>query len=905
MLLPPEFISASSDFWMLTAKRFLLSTRKHKWVAIGSRDYSAIQIIVPTFAHAHLLLQALANELQTNFIPPRIHTLFALLEMQVPDLQMPRASSASERLMGLYAELRQHAWLKKLFSARRNTDVLPLAQTLLTLSDELSLAMLPVAGESRAAMEQGWRSALAELPPPAQALLSEETQLVWSVWQSQLDERDPTAQRYQRLQQLAKNTTGVLVWISPTAPDTMENAFLRTWSEHDMVLPVQLDWRAMAIPQPYYHAWPALQEVSEAGVQQVLNEYVDISHIRLYNADSLEDEAVQGAQTIIDWLQNGLQNVAIIAQDRVVARRIRALLERAQIYVADETGWKLSTTRAAAAFAAWFEVITTRADTIALLDLIKSPYLQVKSVDTELNKADLVMQIELIVRRSNVLGGWSSVLSALNRHADAAHAANWLAGIARQASNFVERRSLSAWSATSLQSFYELSMYNALQEDTAGSQLIQMLQALQEDCSGMDITFSFAEWRAFVNLQMESTPFISTHIDKRVMMLPLNGARLRCFDAVLLVGADAAHLPSQPPEILFFANAVRRECGLATRESRQCQQLRDFAELLLSNPVVVLSWQGSMNGEHLPVSPWIAQLNLTLERTGEAALVTHATDVTSLKLQVMSVTQPAPSAPDLLPEALSASAYGSLVVCPYQFFAGRMLRLNALDELSDMPEKRDYGDWLHAILKLFHDQLSLHPDAEKEPLLHQISDGFFMEVLRQSPSALAYSVRWKKVIPAYIQWVEQRQLDGWQFEIGELWCEKDLTWDGGQIRLRGRIDRIDKNADDERAVLDYKTKNILDLRRRLLDGEDHQLPFYGLLSEHPVQAASYVALELSQQKTGHIDAADFDLWTTALAESIRNSMQSIQQGAALPAHGVETACQYCDMRGLCRKGAWS
>ena len=47
----------------------------------------------------------------------------------------------------------------------------------------------------------------------------------------------------------------------------------------------------------------------------------------------------------------GKQEIAVIAQDRVVSRRLRALLERAGVLVADETGWKLSTTRAAAALA--------------------------------------------------------------------------------------------------------------------------------------------------------------------------------------------------------------------------------------------------------------------------------------------------------------------------------------------------------------------------------------------------------------------------------------------------------------------------------------------------------------------------------------------------------------------------
>ena len=66
--------------------------------------------------------------------------------------------------MSLYAELRQHAWLKKLFIARRNTDLLPLAQTILKLSDELTQSHLPALRISADAAAARWQAALAQLP---------------------------------------------------------------------------------------------------------------------------------------------------------------------------------------------------------------------------------------------------------------------------------------------------------------------------------------------------------------------------------------------------------------------------------------------------------------------------------------------------------------------------------------------------------------------------------------------------------------------------------------------------------------------------------------------------------------------------------------------------------------------
>ncbi|MCH8619752.1 PD-(D/E)XK nuclease family protein [Undibacterium sp. TS12] len=915
MLHPPQLIPASPAFWRHAAQVFLRTAEEQAWGRELGRDFSGVRVIVPTYQHAHLLLRALGTVLQGNFIPPRTQTVFALLEMLSPDAALQKksqSSDSSERLMNLYGELRQHAWLKKLFGARRNTDLLPLAQTLLTLSDELTAALLPTVGKDRSKLEKDWQAALAQLPAPAQALLSEESQLVWTVWQSQLDGNDPQVRRYAQLLQVAAQASEPLLWIAPTMPNVMEQVFLKAWAKKQTVMQISLDWRAQALPQPYYHAWPGLQD-SGAQYQQALTESVDTSHIRLCRASSLEEEAVQGAQTIINWLQAGKQSVAVVAQDRVVSRRIRALLERAQIMVADETGWKLSTTRAAAAVAAWLEVVTTRADTMALLDFLKSPYLVWKdnedtAQDSVTAKADLVMHIELILRRANVLGGWESVLAALDAGKDAERASRWLRGMARLAASFSGRRSLSEWSAQTLQLFFDLSMFNAFQADQAGAQIIQLLQKLQIACADLQTGFSFAEWRALINLQLESTAFTFAHTDKRVVMLPLNGARLRPFDAVLLVGADASHLPSQASEVLFFANAVRRECGLETRELRQQQQLRDLAELLLSNSEIVLSWQGSLNGEHNPVSPWLEQLGLTLERTQQNGLDSRPLELPVQTMRPCAQDMPAPSAAVLLPETLSASGYTSLVVCPYQFFAGRMLGLSGLDELSDMPEKRDYGDWLHAILKCYHEELKtaqLHElDVDKESLLRKISADFFVDVLQKSPATLAYSVRWEKVIPAYIAWQQSHEEAGWQFDMGEIKNEKLLTWPGGQLTLKGRIDRIDKHVSGEMAVLDYKTKNLMDLRTRLKQGEDHQLPFYGLLTDLPVSSGSYVALELSQGKAGQADADDFERWVSELALSIKTSMSALQQGAPMPAHGVENTCQYCEMRGLCRKGAW-
>ncbi|MBC7490114.1 MAG: PD-(D/E)XK nuclease family protein [Glaciimonas sp.] len=914
---------APNGFWTEAARALSVACQESGGDNI--RDLSSWRVIVPAFVHTSLLKNALAATLPGAgaFIPPRINTLSALLQTLPPALNMPIASLGSQRLMRLYSELRQHAWLKKIFTARRNVDLLPLAQTLLALSDELTQALLPLIHDA-SDVNQRWEVALEQLTPNARHLLSDETQLVWSVWKSQLDGDDALALRFDQMLQFAAQANSPLAWISSVAPEPMEQAFLDAYAKHQPVLQITLDWRSDRIATSYAAAWPevidfmpAIPEVVKSRGQAPLDDLfastafkvAPSTGVALCETYSLEDEAVQGTQTILDWLHAGKTALAIVAQDRVVARRIRALLERAQVHVADETGWKLSTTRAASVIAAWFDIFTQRGGTTALLDFLKSPFVLADLAD----KSTQVMAIEIALRRANVLGEWDSVIHAL---VDVSQAQQMVTLLAQQAGAYTGCKTLRGWINTG--SVLEtIGVAAALNEDPAGQQVLNLLEGMAGESQEADGNaealelFSFPEWRALVNLQLDETSFISSVSDRRVVMLPLNGARLRDFDAVLLVGADASHLPSQPQETLFFANTVRRELGLATLESRQRQQMRDMAELLAMSPQVVLSWQAYQDGEPNPVSPWIERLELTLAQAGVGALPRHRAIIAERTLQATPALMPAPVAAALRPGRLSASGYNSLVACPYQFFAKRMLVLASLNELSDMPEKRDYGGWLHQILQTYHETLrdqSIGNQQEelnlRVALLIAISKQLFDKVIAKNAAALGYYASWQKVISAYVTWANEREALGWHFVFGEQAYEKLLPLSSVDITLHGRVDRIDENAIGERAVLDYKSTSIIMLNKKLKDHEDHQLAFYGLLSDVPVKAAHYVALEVTKKKVGDVTAPDYVQAQKILERHIQHTMQAISDGAPLPANGTDSVCQYCDVRGLCRKGAW-
>ena len=850
-------------------------------------------VLVPTFTHIALLRNALAAEFGGSFIPPQIRTLDSWLEQQPPDLAAEPPATSTERLMALYASLRETPWLKKLFAARRNTDLMPLAQTLIAIADELTAALLPSALAQPDAVEDRWQAALKQLSPRAAALLSDEAQLVWKLWQVERDARDPGVARHAAMQRAATSAAFPLFWCSPWEPDALEAAFLDAWSQQHEVEWIQVDWSLAALPAVFARSWPELVD----GDTAVKDAPALPRGVSLHEATGMEQEAQAAAQTIVDWIAQGKQRIAVIPQDRVVARRLRALLERAQVVVADETGWKLSTTRAAAVLHAWIELSASGGEVARLLDFLKSPFLQHPALNDPAQRSDL--QAALVGVPPGA--GWEGISRAVSA---LPVAEELIAAIAREAQRYRAGRTVAEWVTSTQAVFDALGCTQVLADDKAGAQVSDMLSKLARDSERLDQRFTLSEWRVLVDLQMEQTVFSAPRDDLRVMMVPLNGCTLREFDAAILVGADAEHLPSRPVDALFFANAVRRELGLQTRDSRQRQQLREFASLLMSCPEVVLSWQAKRDGEDAAPSPWIQRLELTLEIAGGLRLPRHQPPMRSEWIASTPLTRPQPAAPTLLPESLSASGYNSLVACPYQFFASRMLALDAAEDIVELPERRDYGDWLHKILKQYHDAVSEQRPSfnERHALMAAISDEVFDGIVAIHPAALGFQSRWLAKRDAYVDWANEHEQKGWQFAFGETWQEQTLQWQGGSMRLHGKLDRADRDADGGLMVLDYKTTKKTELKKRIEQHEDHQLPFYALLLDPAPTQAAYVAID--EDPPGTVPAEDLAQWRDALQRQLGSNMSAIANGAALPATGTGKSCEWCSMRGLCRKGAW-
>ncbi|MCX7192908.1 MAG: PD-(D/E)XK nuclease family protein, partial [Proteobacteria bacterium] len=266
---------------------------------------------------------------------------------------------------------------------------------------------------------------------------------------------------------------------------------------------------------------------------------------------------------------------------------------------------------------------------------------------------------------------------------------------------------------------------------------------------------------------------------------------------------------------------------------------------------------------------------------------------------------PRPVVPvELIPQHISPSGYNALVACPYQYFARHVLHLNELDEVREDLDKRDYGSWVHAILQRFHDENPLLQSQKKEAaerVMLRISDEVFADGLAHDYLAQAWLLRWQAQIPAYLDWQLQNEDAGWRYQGSEVPFKIEVA---ENLQLRGRLDRVDVylNEPQKLAVLDYKTQSIQILKNKLKEpGEDVQLACYA--QAVGAGAAAFVSLE-DETVLAVSPPDDIVALAKLNLERLQTVFTQLRNGAALPAHGAEKICGYCEMKGLCRRGEW-
>lgn len=640
------------------------------------------------------------------------------------------------------------------------------------------------------------------------------------------------------------------------------------------------------------------------------------------------------------WLLEGKRNIGIVSEDRKLSRRVRALLERANVYLQDMAGWSLSTTSAAAVLERWLECIEEDFDYRPMLDLLKSHFYRSELGDDE--------QLETVYRLENDIILHENIGHGIRRYrkqlAYRLHRLeNWpentynniilLLDQLEKACQHLQllyrsnkKFSLSEYLDALTESLHQLGIMVSFADDAAGMTILNALEDMRNGLQHSNPGMLWNDFRTWLGMTLEDQLFSPQTSSSAVSLMSLAQAGCQHFDALIIAAADKQHLPGKPDASPFFNQSVRLSLGLPDWQQQREHKLQQFKRLLQASEEILITCKHEDNGEPVPLSPWIEALNTfhalthddSLQNTYLQQMLGQDTAVFICDTDSLPgiAQRPAPSLPlEAIPQRMSASAHQRLIDCPYKYFAGDGIRLKPPDEIREELQKSDYGERVHKILNAFHRPVKNLPEPFKDKLTHDnkhraishltmISEAVFKQDMEDNALHRSWLHRWMKHVPAYIDWQIKQQQD-WRVSETEKQCEATLN--DIELTLHGRLDRIDTHVEQDRqhSIIDYKT-GFTASQADVDSGEDVQLASYALLAGE-TSSVKYLSLDESNgsvRTKASLEGEEL----RSLSHDIRNRLQTIvtmeRNGAPMTAWGDTKTCSYCDFAGLCRKKIW-
>ena len=874
-------------------------------------------------------------------IPPWIGTLKEWINSNIilPDTSYTIVSEQTRRLMFIEA-LKQHP---SLFNEENKWQV---SLSLLKLFDELNLHHATVSQSANEWLETVRQAYNIEQAHPQ---LQQEAHLVhtlWHAWHQQLQE-----------DALLDHSSAYVIRLHEAMSQLPDNFFCYSLS-NEQLLPCEQEFiqklknsqqckKIKTTNSTPNHTQQFLQHAfayKEAPLKERVEEFKSLKldqalPFSLHACKELESEAQAIDLQIRQWLLTGTKNIGIISEDRKLSRRLRALLERANVPIQDISGWSLATTSAAAVLERWLECIEEDFDYRAMLDFLKSHFVSLDSSREELlsNVYRLekdIIQHEGIARgitrykkhlqyRLKKLEHWpensyDKVINLLNQLEENAAPLKTLY-------QSKESHPLGVFLDALLANVKQLGLEKTYSNDAAGVRIMQTLGDMKHSLSYSDPELKWEDFRIWLGMSLEEHMFSPQTEASPVQLMTLEQAQLKNFDKLIIAAADRQFMPGSPPSSPFFNQQAKKSLGLTTWDIRSAQKLKDFQQLLSNCEETLITYKTENNGEEIPPSPWVEAIenfhrlsfdkSLANNELAELLSIHNGVmicDTDALPAQAEQTTAKAPA--HLLPERISAGAHQRLINCPYQFFSGDMLRLKPADEISEELKKSDYGERVHKALQAFHQQTDSFPPAFTEAVttknreqaiehLSNTSSVIFASDLEDNILHRSWLHRWLKHIPAYIDW-QINQQENWSVYSTEENSTKET--ESSQV-IFGRLDRVDKSKtnDSEHCIIDYKTGSSAK-QDDVDSGENIQLTTYALLDE---AASNILYLILDDAKNKIKEGAT--LSGDAL-ESIKNDVlhrlkimfDMIKQEKTLPAWGDTTTCSYCSFAGLCRRSSW-
>ncbi|WAT18545.1 PD-(D/E)XK nuclease family protein [Aurantiacibacter sp. MUD11] len=538
--------------------------------------------------------------------------------------------------------------------------------------------------------------------------------------------------------------------------------------------------------------------------------------VRLIETANPEEEAQSVALLVREALDEPEKRVAVVTPDRGLAARVAQHLRRWNVAADDSAGRPLSQTPAGRVLLLLAELAGEHAAPVPLMALVQHPLVQQDEDRQAWLRASRLFELELRGPRKE------PGLAPLRPIAAEAGVSEWWQG--------VEDR---------------LEPVFAAGESADLAQWLDLLAAAGEACCGLGLwaredgrTLSqFVEdlrlhaREAALHVKADDLPAILRDAMDRVAVRPPYGghprvaiyglleARMTRADLVICAGLNEGTWPQRPSIDPLLAPGVLRTLGVPGADFRIGLSAHDLAGMLGAPEVVLTRSRRDVAGPAIP-SRFLLRVRALLgadlvDRHVDTEVLGYARaidDGRGFDSKPHPQPKPLPSAEQRRKD-ISVTALDRLRSDPYEFYAGKILRLAELDLLDAVPGPAWQGTLAHAILEDWH--------AGKGTL--EVLAEHHLRALSAHP--LLRALWWPRLL-AGLQWVECQlaKKPGREPVKWEEWGE--ITVDG--IRIFGKADRIDRLPNGTLAVVDYKTGRA-PTKKEVENGYALQLGTIGLI----------------------------------------------------------------------------
>ncbi len=580
-----------------------------------------------------------------------------------------------------------------------------------------------------------------------------------------------------------------------------------------------------------------------------------LSGVRLMESAHPGEEAQAIAILMRQALDVPEKRVALITPDRGLASRVVAQLERWGIEADDTAGRPLPQTAAGRLLLLLAEVLAEDAAPVPLVALLTHPL--VRKGDARAAWLENARKLDLELRGPRLSPG----LAPLAAKAAEKKLGEWWAEVEgilaplfnQQPSSFPRRReSISGVSGLPeppvLTPAHE--MDPRLRGDDEGFLLAEQLDLLLTAAEALcgDEIWAGADGRAlagFFEELRDAARQVPTLLDPRelhamlkdamdrvavrppwgrhprVAIYGLLEARMARADLVICGGLTEGVWPASATPDPLLPPAVLRALGVPGADFRIGLAAHDLAAAL-GAPEVVLSWALRDQGAPVIPSRFVLRIKAML---GDQAK-DHQEKVALDLARQIDLADPAPRypRPKPVPSAeqrkvdISVTGLDRLRGDPYQFYANSILRLKKLDGLDEEPSAAWKGIAVHDILEKWHDE-----GGKPGELVNVARDK-----LNEMSSHPLMRALWQPRLLSALDWIDKAVVEqkglGREVLKSEVWG--DMSVKG--IRIHGRADRIDRQADGTLAIVDYKTGEPPS-RSAVKEGYALQLGLIGLM----------------------------------------------------------------------------